>query len=337
MSRRINVFLLSLVVLVSLVAAFQFLGGGIPNTDKTPTAGFETSDLTDNKGIESVVDPESRPDDSIVASGESHAEDLTGDWKKRLTIPREYTAQASHQIGDDVPLADKYNELVDLAMAGDPDAALELAASLSRCLLAPRSEEQLTQKLATVTQTRRIEGSAAQVDDLEAVRKRVVRDYEYCEGVGSDQVLDHFLYMKIAAENGSLEAKVKLLSFGPMDLDDRQLAYIRAWDSEEEMRSDELRFLQEAADAGDANAIYRFGTRLLDGSGHLPIVEAAGYVIAGGHLRVLNGSADPEMTNRRLDRVLNGLSASDADAAIEIANQLIEGDRCCSFIKWYDD
>lgn len=183
-------------------------------------------------------------------------------WKSKLSEPAAHEAQPRFQLNRDVPLKAKYDALVDEAMAGDAEAAMALAASLIHCLSAPRNEEQLAQKINYVTQTRRVAGYAVQVTDLDAATHEITRNYEYCAGIDKDRVLDHFVFIKIAADNGNIEAKVKFINYGGMDMADRRVAYRRVWDSDVEMYQDELRHLIDAANAGNSSAIFGVGYRL---------------------------------------------------------------------------
>ncbi len=304
-----------------------------------PTANESNDDSAPLLRADKATDssPDSDPCPTVLADAglvDGESEELPhSDWKSKLISPSQLVAENHHQIDRDTPLVNKYEDLVDDALAGDPIAAIELAGSLSHCLQAPRNSKQLDQLINETNQTRQVEGNLYQVSDLDVATKEIVRQFEYCKGISKDQVLDHFLYMKIAADSGNLQAKVDLLNYGSMSMEDRKSAYLRVWSSEKEMLDDELQYLIDAAEAGNVNAIYRLGGRLMDGSGHLSSVDAAAYRIAGGQMRAIAGLGDPGMISRAMDRTMNSLTPSDAEAAIEKANELIGRDDCCSYLK----
>jgi hypothetical protein len=89
-------------------------------------------------------------------------------WQSRLSAPAQLVPRRRHRIRKESPLIDRYDELVNLAMAGDSQAAIELAASLLFCLQAPRNDRHLSELINFTNRTRRIAGYARQVDNLDA-------------------------------------------------------------------------------------------------------------------------------------------------------------------------
>jgi len=259
---------------------------------------------------------------------------LLEDWHSKLSHPAALEHRDSHRMNMDIPLASRYENLVNKSMSGNPDAATDLAVSLSYCAAVPRDDEQQERLINYTNQTRRVEGYVYPVDDLDGAIQEIVRRYEFCKGVTRDQILDLYLYEKIAAENGSLQAKVSSVNYGwGMYYGDVSSALERAWSGKEEMWEHNVRHTADAARAGNVNAIYRlgrifeFGDRTF-GDIRLNTVEAAAYRVAGAHLKMLSGSSR-QLYQPAMEKAINSLSAHDATAAIALANQIIEREDCC--------
>lgn len=256
------------------------------------------------------------------------------DWQSRLIVPAKLEHRDSHRINMDMPFTSRYEDLVNRSNSGDPGAATDLAASLSYCAAAPRNIEQQERLIDHTNQTRRVEGYVYPVDNLDEAIRQIVRRYEFCDGITREQILDNYLYAKIAADNGSLQAKAGSLRYGKgMLYEDIWPALERAWSSEEERWQHSVRHTADAAEAGNVSAIYELG-RIFESdvsfsSGtHLNQAEAAAYRIAGAHLKILSGS-DSQLYRPIMEKAINSVAAHDVEAAIALANELVERDGCC--------
>ncbi len=252
----------------------------------------------------------------------------------RLESPSQTVELERSTLDISEPLASKYDRLVLNAFDGDADSAFELARSLAECFTAPRDPDQLHQLINFTYQTRRIEGNAFPIDDLEDEIERINNRYQYCLDIDSEQTLDHFIFMKKAAENGSLEAKIELLNYAGLPNDARAVGYARAWTTDEERIQDVVRHLQDAAAAGSAEATFILGSRAAEVPELFTSIEQAAYAMAGAQIMVASGRdhGQPELFLGVIRRTYMGLGPGDAEAALELANELIGSDRCCFFI-----
>lgn len=262
------------------------------------------------------------------------------DLHSRLGQPEKLEHRDTHRMSTDVPLATRYEGLVNRASSGDPIAAIDLAISLSYCAAVPRTDEKQDRLINYTYQTRRVHGKMSPVDDLEGAVGKIVRKYEFCKGITRDQILNTYLYEKIAAENGSLQAKAGALDGydGGMHYDDVWPARDRAWSSKDEELRHRVRHTADAAEAGNAEAIFRLGdifrshdSILDDFDTNMGEVEAAAYRIVGAHLLILSGET---YAQSEMQRTINSLSLHDANTAITLANEIIRRDGCCFVYRW---
>ncbi len=255
------------------------------------------------------------------------------DWRSALIEPANIERRERLRLDKSAPLFDRYDRLVREAESGDAAAATELAAALSYCASAPRSDEQQAKLVDYTMQTRRVEGFLYPVEDLEAALRDIERRYAFCKGIGREQILNVYLFERLAAENGSLQAKAEAVNYGGLYYDEVWLALERAYADDDKRIRDHIRNAAEAAEAGNVSAIYQFGG-MFESGGDLPgeiqlsAVEAAAYRIAGLHLILLTGG-DRQFYEPALERAFDSLSPHDAREAIALANQIMGRQSCC--------
>ncbi|MEM7612433.1 MAG: hypothetical protein AAF270_12175 [Pseudomonadota bacterium] len=237
-----------------------------------------------------------------------------------------------HSPDTSTPLRLRLEALRRAAESGDADAALELAGSLVECAASPRSPEELEVRINTLYQTRRVPTNAAPIDDLYGAVEDLRDNYEFCEGITLDQVLDHFIYMKLAADNGNLEAKSRLTGYGAMPEDGIFEALDRAWLSREDRARDELKHNFDAAISGDADAILTYGSWASEPMFNVDRTEALAFQLAGIYLKMADGQFVARY-EQELMRLRGSTSKNEMDIAIERAKQILTGENCCYRIK----
>lgn len=271
--------------------------------------------------------------DSESAEQVAKVADSFSIWRMDLVDAPALRYAVRHEVSYDQPLAERFDTLVDLAMNGDADAALDLAGGLSACVTSPRNDVQLEQLIDYTNSTRMVEGRAWPVDNLESAVANIRAKYRFCKSISTDMILDHFFYMKLAADNGNLQAKVDMLNYGSMSMEDRNVAYARAWPNKEAQRRDLTQHTADAINAGSASALSSIGnySDILD----LTPAEVAGHDLAFYHQRLMRKRISQDMIDlwtRGANRSFNRLSSSESVEAIEIANELLRRDNCCVFI-----
>ena len=164
-----------------------------------------------SSNLESQGDPATELPDNIVDRVDAALAQLP-------TV--DVTQVDQHVPNMEQPLRSRYSDLASKATNGDANAALELAGALSICAIAPRSTEAFEQQSLNIYQTRRVEGSSARVEDLDGEIRKLRSKFLFCDGISKEEYLDHHQYMKMAAEAGNIEAKVRLIGYGPLHIKD---------------------------------------------------------------------------------------------------------------------
>ena len=249
-------------------------------------------------------------------------------WRSTLKDPGHLERVPKHEIDMSVPFGRRLEGLRRQALAGDPVAAVEIATSLGYCATAPANEQSLAEKINHTYQTLQVDDNVYPTTDLDGAIQSIRDQYRYCAGIDRDQFLDHYVYARMAAENGSLEAMVRGLEGRGLYQDDFWEAYRRAWPTDEDSIADTLRFTAEAANAGSASAIFRRGHLLSRRGESASRVEAAAHTIAGAHV-LTQTRTNRELFERELVRTFNSLSVSEAEEALLMANEIISRENCC--------
>lgn len=314
--------LLTVIVLVAIAGAllveYSASGPDESNLETPPVSPVET---VADRAVPTAID--------------SHGETpVFDDWRSMLIEPANIDRRESFRLDKSAPLVGRYDRLVREAESGDATAATELAAALSYCASAPRSDENQANLLDYTMQTRQVEGILTPVEDLEAALRDIEQRYAYCKGIGRERILDVYLFERLAAENGSLQAKADAIHYGSgLYYDDVWPALERAYAGDDQRIRAHVRNTTEAAKAGSVSAIYRLGEIFaagedIPGEKRLSVVEAAAYRIAGLHLKILTGG-DSERYEPRLERAFDSLSPHDARDAIASANEILARQSCC--------
>jgi len=246
-----------------------------------------------------------------------------------LGLPPRIEHAPKHQLDMSVPLSQKYDHLVNSANNGNAEAALELALSLSHCSPAPATSEQYENRRNTISQTRMVPGRIYPIDDIGAELEQLQKNYRFCKSMTRDQIRDLYVYIKMAAENGNLQAKTELTAHGGLYEDEVFEALARAWDTGEEMATDSLRYLTESMQEGNLDALYKLGAGQGIGEFQISRTEAAAYRIAGAYLSILAGRSDAARYNAKIDSVRGSLTPHEEREALRRAKKLVQRENCC--------
>lgn len=249
-----------------------------------------------------------------------------------LLTPSSISIVKKHKPDTSTPLRLIYDDLKSAAMNGDPDAALELAGALVECVEAAANADKLELQLLQLYQTRHVSGSARQVEDLDYEAEKIRNRFTFCEAISREKVKEHYKFMRVAAESGSVEAKVRQASYGPMLESEVFEAINIAWKSSDEMRIVTNRFHYEAARAGEVSSMLSIGRRMENGGDLMSAEEARAYRIAGYHLSVIQG-LNVEKNGPRLKQEIYSIRPVDRADALDAANSLLARESCCFFIR----
>ncbi len=306
--------------LTVLVAAVYFLVVEQPaSRSASDSPAAQDALLSTSVGADSVAP--SRDASALSASGVQAAVD-------QLAIPTRIVDFAKHRPDTSTPLRVVYDGLKAAADSGDGNAALDLAGSLIECAEAPANTEGLEKQLLDLYQTRRVTGYAGQVHDLDGEAEKHRDRYEFCQGISREQIKEAYRYLRVSAENGNLEATVRLNSYGPMLYEEVFEALDIAWESRQEMHSVTNRLTFEAAEAGSAAAVLKIGRNMAEGGDLLSADEARAYRIAGLHLAVLHGS-NRDSYSRQLREEIASIRPSQRAQIIESVNAILMRENCC--------
>jgi len=310
--------------LILVVAAVYFLtverpaGEAAPDSPVGQKALLSASVETESVGV-------SDDTATLSASGIQAAID-------QLEQPDRIIEFAKHRPDTSTPLQLVYGGLKAAADRGDAEAALELAGSLVECAEAPANIEGLDEQLLDLYQTRRVTGYAGQVQDLDGEAKKHRDRYEFCRGISREQIKEAYRYLRVSAENGNIEAAVRLNSYGPMLYAEVFEALDIAFSSRHEMATVTNRLTFEAAEAGSAAAVLRTGQYMAEGGDLLSADEARAYRIAGLHLAVLHGS-NSDHYGAKLREEIASIRPARRAQIIESANKILLRETCCFFFR----
>jgi len=249
-----------------------------------------------------------------------------------LVMPTTLAEFDKHEPDTSIPLRSVYEELKSAADSGHAESALELAGSLIECAEAPANTEGLDKQLMDLYQTRRVTGYAGQVQDLDAEAEKIRDRYEFCRGISREQIKEAYSYLRVSAENGNIEAAVRLNNYGPMLYAEVFEALDIAFSSRQEMVTVTNRLTFEAAEAGSAAAILRIGKDMAKAGDLLSADEARAYRIAGYHLFVQSGR-NVERFELRLQEEIMAIRPSQRAEVVDAVNSILRRDNCCFFIR----
>lgn len=324
--RKVGIVVLVLVAIAALAVVWS--------RSESPPYNESVEDELASAFVAAAEEQEEPPQIHLVESQKSISFDQTTKAEQSISdLPRVVIVRRTRHSPDRTsPLASRLEALQDAAESGNPDAALELAGGLAECANAPRNQDALDEKINTLYQTRMVETSTVPIDNLYEVVQELRDNYQYFEGISQDQVLDHYTYMKLAADNGNLEAKSRLTRYGPMPEDEIFVALRRAWVTGEDMVWDEVKHQRDAAMSGDADAILDYGTLTAEPMFNVEKTESVAFRLAGLHLKILAGD-DTAWFEQELKNLQLTTGKNDMEAAIERAKQILESDRCCYRLK----
>lgn len=254
------------------------------------------------------------------------------DWKSKLSSPAQLEKVEPLRIDRSVPLIEEIDGLIAAAVAGDADAAWQVAASLGHCINAPQSERQLQDLIDRTSQTHQVEGRAYPVLDVRSAIKNSEIRYQFCKGIEKDQALDHLIYLKLAAEHGNRQAQINFDSSSPLTIEDMYEGYARVSGDVDSMMKDHAQFLLRASEAGYLDAFVSLGRLGENGHIDMSIVEAKALQIAGHHLLGV-ATGDRSASDEILNLLIHSVGPNEAEAAIRRANQIIQSENCCTHIE----
>ena len=263
---------------------------------------------------------------------------MLSNWRDSLAAPSRMDIVQRFEIDTSVPLSSRIETLTKLSDRGDSKAAIELAVGLAHCAASPTNGKSLESTINELYQTRRVESSVFQIEELDGKADEIRARFEYCEDITQDQILDHFVYARMAAEGDDLEAMSHLTSLGALPQETIFEALGRAWTSEEEMMRDRYRYLMNAAKEGEATALAALGTILSSGDVDLggtesTRIEAAAYTIAGARLKAIKLVSDEPLRSLAVDRAYNGLSPNELARAMDRVDEILASEKCCVFLE----
>lgn len=250
----------------------------------------------------------------------------------QLVEPTTVIEIEKHRPDTSIPLRLVYDDLKAAADRGDADAALGLAGSLIECAEAPKDAQGLDQQLLNLYQTRRVSGSAFQVQDLELEANRFRDRYEFCQDISRARIKEAYRYIRISAEYGNVEAAVRLNTYGPMLYEEVFEALDIAFESRQEMQSVTDRLHFEAAESGSADAFLWFRRYTDENADLLSADQARAYRIAGLYLAVLY-DRNADHYRPRLRQEITLVRPSNRAQLIESVNAILMRENCCFFFR----
>ncbi len=233
-----------------------------------------------------------------------------------------------HTPDTTIPLIQTIADLRASAESGDADAALELAGSLASCVGASRSAESLEQRINRLYETRMVENRTVPVDNVDPYAQRYRDTFRFCEGITHEDILDHYIYMRLSAENGSMEAKSRVTRYGAMPRDGIFEALERAWPDKESARIEMLNHEYEAALDGDIQAMRSYGYLAAYPPLGFDVVEAVAFELAALHVDRLDGYS-PNVAMQRLEQLRLSTPYADMERAVDLATTLLNREQCC--------
>lgn len=113
--------------------------------------------------------------------------------------------------GHDVPIADYYDSLAQLAHAGDTNAALELTFALMHCVGYATTKVELTDRINKMHQTHLVASPSRPepllVEDIYPWIEIEQQRYEVCKGLSKEQVAGYYDWFDLAAKLGDYFAQ----------------------------------------------------------------------------------------------------------------------------------
>ena len=302
--------------------------------ESRPTEQQQTTEPTTSAGIEGAGDVQA-PD---FAEGGAEASDASS---------TQFLEEQNRDLGDgqfrvfeieqvslpDSPLVDSYEQLSTAARNGDSVAAYTLSSALRICDRVVSSETELKQQIEELQQTHIVKdtktGFAVYVDNVDERVKRMNEEFEYCNGISSEQKDEFGPLLLQAADEGLISAQLDVVRLEPpisIDPADDQAF--------EEFRLTALEYLEAARDAGSVEALYQLGVQYLDGTlvDNDP-VEAYAYLYAATQAYESDTSRDLSSLGRLVAMVGDGLSVHQLEIAKIEASKLLENPNCCVLQK----
>ncbi len=258
-------------------------------------------------------------------------ESILVDWQSKLSLPTQLEKIEPLRVDRSVPLIETIDGFIAAAVAGDADAAWQLAESLGHCISAPQSERQLRNLIDRTSQTRQVEGKYYPVDDVRPAIENFKIRYRFCKGIEKDQALDHLIYLKLAAEHGNRQAQIDFDSSSPLPIEDIYEGYARVSGDVESMTKEHAQFLLKASEAGYLEAFETLGLLAENGYIDMSTVEAKALQIAGHHLFGV-ATGDRSLSEKMLNLIIYSVGPNEAASAIRRANEIIQRENCCTYI-----
>jgi TPR repeat protein len=239
--------------------------------------------------------------------------------------------ERSHRT--DERLSVEYDALVNSALGGDGNAAMTLGLSLAICSHAPSSRDQLEDWVGHVQTTGLHPKLSIRLGDPAAQIEQFRRDFEYCQGISRDQLLEYASWIRTAANLGNLEALTEFVDSVGVDTEIRAAAEAAIWSTPAAKLDDLIHAKRLAAQAGSANALVAIGQLALRGKiPELSRNEAIGYYVAG--IAAKNaGMQEAEISTQRASQLMNSVSPSNLAEIREVVEGLLEDEDCCFFFN----
>ena len=302
-------------------------------------AHFWPSEQSENENIGELSPP---PEDNSSAFARSHSIDTPedGDQDREETAMELFgftaplrldTAERSHRTAE--RLASAYDALAESALGGDGNAAMTLGLSLAICSHAPSSLGQLDDWVGHVQTTGVHPKLSLRLGDPAGQIEQFRRDFEYCQGISRDQLLEYASWIRTAADLGNLEALTEFVDSVGVDSRIREEAEAAIWSTPAAKLDDLVQTKSLAAQAGSANALVAMGQLGLRGKiPELSRNEAIGYYVAG--IVAKNASMqEAEISTQRATQLLNSVSPSSLVEIREIVEDLLAAEDCCFFFN----